>query len=118
MVSDTDEQGKEQLQTYIQNVGDHVSQVFQSVMNSVNEMIAFWNELSPSHYEDRPHLVSAMQGLAEVGEKLFPKADFQNEIALNMEETVKWSDQLEEARNVAFSIYSSWVADVLDEEGT
>jgi hypothetical protein len=112
---DLDDDGIKQCQNYIQSMSDHMSQVFQSVFDSMTEMLNIFNKLPAIEREHRPNLAAVIQLLKELSESILPTSDYKDRATLNFASLVEWADRLEKGREIALRVYLFWVSDVLDE---
>ncbi|MEQ8539484.1 MAG: hypothetical protein RIB93_18790 [Coleofasciculus sp. D1-CHI-01] len=114
-----DEQGHELLQQYIQRLTTPMGEIFQAVLDTETEIIDYSKQLSPSEQENRPHLTTVVQGLAELHEQILPPADCSRdgriELTMNLPEVAEWANRLESIQQSVFLIYLFWVSDVLEE---
>ncbi|MEQ9625156.1 hypothetical protein [Coleofasciculus chthonoplastes] len=113
------EQGHELLQQYIQRLTTPMGEIFQAVLDTKTEMIDYFKQLSPSEQANRPHLITAVQGLAELQEQILPTADCSRDgriqLTMNLPEVAEWANRLESIQQSVFLIYLFWVSDVLEE---
>lgn len=112
---DLDDDGTKQCQNYIQSLSDYMSQVFQSVLDSMTEMLNIFNKLSSIEREHRPNLVAVIQQVKELSEIVLPTSDYKDRATLNLASLVEWAGRLEKGREIALIVYLLWVSDVLDE---
>jgi len=110
-----DEQGKEQLQQYVQHLSISISKAFQSALDAMAEMAEYFDKLPPIKQASRLNLLSAVQLLIELRDWIMPKTDFQERIRMGLEEIVHWANRLGTAQQYTFLIYLSWASDVLEE---
>ncbi len=114
-----DEQGHELLQQYIQRLTSPMGEIFQAVLDTETEMIDYFNQLSPSEQENRPYLITVVQGLAELHEQILPTADCSRDgrihLTMNLLEIAEWASRLESIQQSISLIYLFWVSDVLEE---
>jgi len=113
-----DELGHEILQQYLQQLATPLSETFQSISNVETEIISCFSELSPIEQEKRTHLVTAMKILIEMHKQILPSADCSRDeklqLSMNLEEISDWANRLDNGQQLAFSMYLSWVSDVLE----
>lgn len=118
---ETDEQGQEQLQQYVQQLASPMSDVFQSVLNIEKEIAGFFNELSTAEQEERPSLIAAMQVLVELHNQIMPTSDCHDgeiiRASMGLTQIAEWASRLETLQQQAFVLYLFWVSDVLEEAG-
>lgn len=114
-----DEQGHELLQQYIQRLTTPMGEIFQAVLDTETEIIDYFNQLLPSEQANRPHLITVVQGLAELHEQILPTADCSRDgriqLTMNLSEVAEWASRLESIQQSVSLIYFFWVSDVLEE---
>ena len=113
---ETDEQGKTLLQQYFEQLGVHISSGYQAVLDSVVEMADYITEIK--NKEEHPNLINIMEILSSLKNIISPKSEIENGLSMTLDEMSAWAEKLEEGRNLAFIVYSSWVSDVLNEINT
>ena len=110
---DLDEQGKKELQQYIQRLVSPMNEALQLVVDTEIEIGNCFIELSPSDYETYPNLVEAIKALKALHERVLPTSDFQGQVSMDLEGIVEWANRLETGKQYAFSAYLFWVSDIL-----
>jgi hypothetical protein len=117
-LSEPDEQGRELFQ-YSQKLTKPLGEAFQAVLNTVVEISNYLSELSPEEIINRPYLRNVIQLLVELNEQIFPRANSHTndkvEVSMNFNEMVGWAERLNIAQQHIFSLYLSWVSDILEE---
>lgn len=110
---DLDEQGKKELQQYIQRLVSPMNEALQLVLDTEVEIGNSFIELSPSDYEKHPNFVAAIEYLKALHERVLPTSDFQGQVSMDLEGIVEWANRLETGKQYAFSAYLFWVSDIL-----
>lgn len=107
------------IQQYIQTLIIPLRETFQAVLDVVTEVCNYFNELSSSEQINRPYLITAMQVLIELHEQILPtlncSIDGRIEVSMNLDEIAQWATRLNTVQQLALSMYSFWVSDVLEE---
>lgn len=115
-----DELGNGLLQQYVQQTAIPLGEAVQAVLDVEFEIGSYLNALTPPERESRPYLATAMQALVELHEQLLPaddcSSDGRTEMSMNLEEIAEWANRLNTVQQSAFSMYLSWVSDVLEEK--
>ncbi|MBD2090480.1 hypothetical protein H6F67_11500 [Microcoleus sp. FACHB-1515] len=112
-----DELGQQQIQFYIQQLALPRSQILEVVLEIEESMASVFDELPQSQRSDRPDLIASMKQLVELHTLILPTTDVQPEgrieACLDLPEIAKWAERLQEVQLRCFSLYLSWVSDVL-----
>jgi hypothetical protein len=112
---DLDQEGQEQLQVYVDQLGRYGSEALQSVLDAEVEMIAVFNNLTETERESRPALVQSVIGLSELHDSIMPTTDFQDTVTMGLDGLVEWASRLEPAPVQALVTSSAWMSDALDQ---
>jgi len=114
---DLDDQGLVQLQSYINRLNKYSSEALQTVFDAEAEMAAAFNRVPEAELEGRPALVDSARALVELHKSVQPTKDFENSVAMGLEELIEWASRLEQAPLQALAASSAWMADMLDQAG-
>jgi hypothetical protein len=114
---DLDQEGVAQLQAYVDRISKYSNEALQSVFEAESEMLAIYNNLSETERKLRPALLESALALAELHDSIMPASDFEHNAAINLEGLVEWASRLEQAPPLALAASSSWMSDILDQEG-
>jgi hypothetical protein len=112
---DLDQEGRAQLQVYVDRLSRYGSDALQSVLDAEVEMIAVFNNVSEAERESRPALVQSVLGLSELHDSIMPTAEFQDSVAMGLDGLVEWASRLEQAPIQALAASSAWMSDILDQ---
>jgi hypothetical protein len=112
-LADLDEQGKKELQQYIQRLVSPMNEALQLVLDTEVEIGNCFIELSPSDYEKHPSFVAAIEALKALHERVLPTSDFQGQVSMDLEGMVEWANRLETGKQYAFFAYLFWASDIL-----
>jgi hypothetical protein len=114
-----DDQGHGILQPYIHECATQLSACFQAVLDTVAELLSYYNQLSPQDLASHPYLMLAIQSVTELHEHIKPITDRQTdsklELSMSLAEFTEWANRLESIQQLTFLIYLCWVADILQE---
>ena len=110
---DLDEQGKKELQQYIQRLVAPMNEALQLVLDREVEIGNYFIELLPSDYEKPPNLVAAIEALKALHERVLPTSDFQGQVSMDLEGMVEWANRLETGKQYAFLAYLFWASDIV-----
>jgi hypothetical protein len=114
---DLDDQGLAQLQYYVDRLNKYSSEALQAVFDAGAEMVAAYNKIPEAEREYRPALAESALAVAELHDSVKPTEDFENSVAMSLEELVEWASRLEHAPLLALAASSAWMADILDQAG-
>jgi hypothetical protein len=111
---DLDEKGTDILQAYILSLSRKTSDALQRYLDSVSEILDYFNSLEEDEKVKRPYLLQAVTTLVDLHHKIINGKEFNGKLQIGISELKEWIPHLQLALSQTELVRMLWVADVLD----